>query len=1047
MTVDRGAGGHQPSGFRLTVSLAALGVCALLACGTGRAAPAPSAPVAADASAPRTISDITALLDQHKPDPAKVQELKLAVTREPPAGADKESLAKFYHERAQAAELLGMVTRQLADLRRAEELVPVAGSEWQRITRSIGIAEQYSGNFANALKVREQLLARAVANGVRLVEQAALARSHLAVGDIGSARSELSRASALMFNLKKNPNTWNRLGELFVSTFENARAQLLQVEGKYRDAETALRNSIAARERWLVVAPQAVQTVGTTLEVSRATYDRVELELAQNLVLQGRLVEAELAVRNVLTRTLSRLGRFSPVTAQAVSAFAAVLSEQGRPRDAEAMAKSAIDIHKQIGSAPESRELAQARRMLGAALVLQSRWSDAAAIYEEMRAGLVGDPALLRTLAHGDVNWSLALIRSGRAAEAVTILDPQVKLTAAQLGNDNYQTAERRGFLALALMETGQRQRALVEFQEAVRVLLVRGKVSGEEREASPARARRLAWILVGYISLLYDIRNEQHPFDPAAEAFRVADAVRGQNIQGALAASAARTAAGTPALAEFVRREQDGKQQLAVLYATLVRMLNAPPDQQLPQVTAQMRARIAELEKEQNGLSAELEKRFPAYADLVSPRPATLDQARAALREGEALLSVLTTGERTYVWAVPRQGAVAFHAAGLGEAEVNRTVSALRRALDSEEVTVARVPEFDVGQAARLYDTLLKPVEGAWKGAHTLLVVANGALAQLPFGVLVTAPVTASAQALRFEHYKGVPWLIKEAAIVQLPAVNTLVTLRALPPGGAQRTAFAGFGDPQFGNLQVASAAEAGVPVMRNLGIRRVTERGLRDGSAPQSYLAYGALPPLPDTREEILSIAQALKADVTRDVFLGAQASKQSVKGANLATRRIVAFATHGLVPGDFPNLDQPALALSSPDGKAETGLLTLEDILQLKLDADWVVLSACNTAAGDGAGADAISGLGRGFFYAGSRALLVTHWPVETRSARRLVTALFERYANAPDISRAQALKEAHLAVMEERATDSAGKPLFSYAHPLFWAPYALVGDGGR
>ena len=184
-----------------------------------------------------------------------------------------------------------------------------------------------------------------------------------------------------------------------------------------------------------------------------------------------------------------------------------------------------------------------------------------------------------------------------------------------------------------------------------------------------------------------------------------------------------------------------------------------------------------------------------------------------------------------------------------------------------------------------------------------------------------------------------------------------------------------------------------------------------------------------------------------MTRDVFLGAQASKQSVKGANLATRRIVAFATHGLVPGDFPNLDQPALALSSPDGKAETGLLTLEDILQLKLDADWVVLSACNTAAGDGAGADAISGLGRGFFYAGSRALLVTHWPVETRSARRLVTALFERYANAPDISRAQALKEAHLAVMEERATDSAGKPLFSYAHPLFWAPYALVGDGGR
>ena len=137
---------------------------------------------------------------------------------------------------------------------------------------------------------------------------------------------------------------------------------------------------------------------------------------------------------------------------------------------------------------------------------------------------------------------------------------------------------------------------------------------------------------------------------------------------------------------------------------------------------------------------------------------------------------------------------------------------------------------------------------------------------------------------------------------------------------------------------------------------------------------------------------------------------------------------------------------LALSSPDGKAESGLLTLEDILQLKLDADWVVLSACNTAAGDGAGAEAISGLGRGFFYAGSRALLVTHWPVETVSAKNLVTKLFERYTADPKLTRAEALRQAHLSVMNEHASEG-GKPVYSYAHPLFWAPYALVGDGGR
>jgi CHAT domain-containing protein len=226
----------------------------------------------------------------------------------------------------------------------------------------------------------------------------------------------------------------------------------------------------------------------------------------------------------------------------------------------------------------------------------------------------------------------------------------------------------------------------------------------------------------------------------------------------------------------------------------------------------------------------------------------------------------------------------------------------------------------------------------------------------------------------------------------------------------------------------------------MRNAALPRPEEGKAAD------WTPYSQLAPLPDTREEILSIAQTLKADPTRDVFLGTQASKENVMKANLRTRRIVAFATHGLIPGDFPNLEEPALALSASDGNAETGLLTLSDILGLKMDADWVVLSACNTAAGDGAGAEAVSGLGRGFFYAGSRALLVTHWPVETRSARLLVTQTFERYANTPNMSRAEALKQASLAVMQSSA-ESGGKPLFSYAHPVFWAPYALVGDGGR
>jgi CHAT domain-containing protein len=166
------------------------------------------------------------------------------------------------------------------------------------------------------------------------------------------------------------------------------------------------------------------------------------------------------------------------------------------------------------------------------------------------------------------------------------------------------------------------------------------------------------------------------------------------------------------------------------------------------------------------------------------------------------------------------------------------------------------------------------------------------------------------------------------------------------------------------------------------------------------------------------------------------------------DLSDRRVIVFATHGLVPGDLDGLTQPALALSAPQvaGVPGDGLLTLDEILGLRLDADWVVLSACNTAAADGGGAEAASGLGRAFFYAGTRAVLLTNWPVETTSARLLTTDLFRRQAQDPGLGRAQAMRRAMLALIDGRGAEADGRVLFSYAHPIFWAPFTVVGDGG-
>jgi len=208
--------------------------------------------------------------------------------------------------------------------------------------------------------------------------------------------------------------------------------------------------------------------------------------------------------------------------------------------------------------------------------------------------------------------------------------------------------------------------------------------------------------------------------------------------------------------------------------------------------------------------------------------------------------------------------------------------------------------------------------------------------------------------------------------------------------------------------------------------------------------------LPRLPETATEVVEAAKALAADPAADVYLGTRASEKTVLTTPLADRRVVMFATHGLVAGDLDGLAEPALALSAPAlaGGGGDGLLTMSKILGLRLDADWVVLSACNSAAGSGAGAEAVSGLGLAFFYAGTRAVLATSWPVETNAAQALTTALFRREAADRAIGRAEALRRAMMDLVDGPGlVDPATKAtVFLYAHPIFWAPYSLIGEGG-
>jgi CHAT domain-containing protein len=177
--------------------------------------------------------------------------------------------------------------------------------------------------------------------------------------------------------------------------------------------------------------------------------------------------------------------------------------------------------------------------------------------------------------------------------------------------------------------------------------------------------------------------------------------------------------------------------------------------------------------------------------------------------------------------------------------------------------------------------------------------------------------------------------------------------------------------------------------------------------------------------------------------DLLLGDRATEPMIRQTALDRYKAIAFATHGLVSGELEGLAEPALVLTPPaEATPENdGLLTASKVATLKLDADWVVLSACNTAAGDGTpDADGLTGLAKAFFYAGARSLLVSHWPVWSEATVALTTGAFSALAQDPSIGRAEALRRSMMAMLDPSQPDD-------FAHPQAWAPFVLAGEGGR
>jgi CHAT domain-containing protein len=1001
---------------------------------------------------PRTVADILSLVRDIKPDPSYVAKLRKRANAEPPADLNGSSLAAFLFDRGVARSDLGDDERAVRDLREVVRLGGGAQAMLSYIAELIG-EENSLGNHRAALADAEQRRAlQPKAWGPYL----ALASTLLSLGDIQGAESAAAQAADLV----TSPSPTARYLYSPVNGPDNAamslaslRGRLALIHGRYAEAEGQFRSAVAMASFIMQIYGE-VTPIDQSAQSYQSSANRNRGRIATALALQRRYAEAEAVGRESLVDDLRRFGPESADTARDIRTLASIISLGGRHREAAQLAKAALDIYSGLGLLPADGIVLVARSELGVYQTRAGQLEEATASFAELKSDLLArdDANEYDRILGSNSDFAFVESSTGHPQDAIKIDQRCIDKLTTQLGPDHFQTAICRAYLGAALADAGRRQEALAAFKAALPIL-----IGGSDDDPLSNNDRIIREIVSRYLHLLDEIRGtslESSVGNAAAEGFRFADALRSQAVRQALAEATTRMSLPDPALAELARREQDIGNQRRELNRLLLAVVSAPPDQRDEGAVARLRSDVSGLDAARTELRQEIAGRFPRYAGLLSPQAgAGVDEVQRVLRDDEALIAIESLDDRTLVWAVAKHGPLVYASMPMKRSDLAFAVAFLRHALDPHAKSLGDIPPFDVEVAHKLYAALLEPVAAGWRSHKNLIVVTDGPLEQIPLSLLVTRsvlqPTERSDQAL-FSGYENVPFLVREAAITQIPSVSSMISLRKLPQGPAERRPFVGFGDPWFNAQEAAEAKREQMAPLIQVANRSGTV-ALRAGPDTErsDTARLSQLPRLPDTAEEVREIAAALRADSARDVYLGAQASEETVETVKLDDRRIVMFATHGLAPGDLDGLTQPALALSAPAivGGRGDGLLTAEKILSLKLDADWVVLSACNTAAGDGAGAEAVSGLGRAFFYAGARALLVTKWPVETISARLLTTSTFRHQAIDANLTRAGALRQAEVDLIDGPGSVNAeGRKVFSYAHPIFWAPFSLVGDGG-
>lgn len=504
---------------------------------------------------------------------------------------------------------------------------------------------------------------------------------------------------------------------------------------------------------------------------------------------------------------------------------------------------------------------------------------------------------------------------------------------------------------------------------------------------------------------------------DLRAEMFEAAQLAEGNVTSEIISNATARLAenARDPRVGAAVRRRQDAKAALDDLTGQRDSQSNAASTVTdiRPRVDAdELEKRIGAARSELSDAESALESASPNFPQLVQEAtPATAVFAALGANEAFALITLGNDGGWVFVL---RDGKIDVAKMSNGRAGMAALVKRLRSSIEPGED--AKLPAFDSADAAAIYSDTLGRLDASLSGAKSLVVAPAGPLLSLPFGVLLTGPADATKLA-------AAPWLVRRYDIAHVPSAANFVSLRKVATTSRATRPWFGFGD-----FRPASLAQA--------------QRTFPSASCRDSARLFAGLPVLPLARRE-LDAAKSILLAGGSDELLGSAFTAKAVEATDLANYRVLHFAAHALLPAELRCVDEPAIVTSAPAGAADAGgaLLKSSDVLNIKLDADLVILSACNSGGGAGgpSGGESLSGLARSFFYAGARTLLVTHWSVNDQIAAYLVASTIGILQSGGGV--APAMRSAELALLDGAGT----KYPAEVAHPFYWAPFAVIGEG--